>query len=381
MQYFASFQPFEVFSEFNGVPGTYIKSFLISDKVNLNKWQATHAANLSNLDTFLGRPGIHYINPENGKRDHTGAESFEKSLQIQELYRVANIISVGCDVATRECWEFSKINDDDISAKIKSGQIKFISPSIWPEENSIEQIEQTDGTVIDVVHAYKGLHYAFVDEPAYGDDAEIKAFCDGTTKQCQDEVARFDASINDVGPLTEHEIKIPDSSATINTSHNSNDSTKNQMATTEEELRKELEDAKAKLAELKDELEDSKKSKQAQDEEEKKEGRQAQDEEDEEKKALKARIEVLEKQPLVDKIITSMLSASVISPDLESKQRSQLMQASTTELSNIIEFNKPFETKLNSLTQNSSVPYYGSAAYDASLDEFDDEALLQEVSG
>ncbi|MDH3764934.1 MAG: hypothetical protein OER82_03900 [Nitrosopumilus sp.] len=54
MQYFASFQPFEIFDEFNGVPGDYIKSFLISDQINLNKWQATHAANLSNLDSFLG---------------------------------------------------------------------------------------------------------------------------------------------------------------------------------------------------------------------------------------------------------------------------------------------------------------------------------------
>ena len=50
MQYFASF---EIFDEFNGVPGTYIKSFLISDIVNLNKWQTTHEANLSNLDSFL----------------------------------------------------------------------------------------------------------------------------------------------------------------------------------------------------------------------------------------------------------------------------------------------------------------------------------------
>ena len=59
----------EIFEEFNGVPGTYIKSFLISDIVNLNKWQSTHEANLSNLDTFLGRPGIHYINPDVAKRD------------------------------------------------------------------------------------------------------------------------------------------------------------------------------------------------------------------------------------------------------------------------------------------------------------------------
>jgi len=80
MQYFAAFELFEIFDEFNGVPGTYVKSFLISDIVNLNKWQATHEANLSNLDSFLGRPSIHYINPENDKRDNTGAITFEKSL-------------------------------------------------------------------------------------------------------------------------------------------------------------------------------------------------------------------------------------------------------------------------------------------------------------
>jgi len=54
MQYFTSFQPYEILDKFNGVPGDYIKSFLISFQINLNKWQATHAANLSNLDSFLG---------------------------------------------------------------------------------------------------------------------------------------------------------------------------------------------------------------------------------------------------------------------------------------------------------------------------------------
>ena len=91
MQLFTSFDPFEIFDEFNGVQGTYIKSFLISDIVNLNSWQATHEANLSNLDTFLGRPGIHYINPDTGKLDHAGATTFENSLQIQELHRAESI--------------------------------------------------------------------------------------------------------------------------------------------------------------------------------------------------------------------------------------------------------------------------------------------------
>jgi hypothetical protein len=63
-QYFAFFEPFEIFDEFNGVPGTYIKSFLISDIVNLNEWQSTHEANLANLDTFLGTKN--YYNSDNG---------------------------------------------------------------------------------------------------------------------------------------------------------------------------------------------------------------------------------------------------------------------------------------------------------------------------
>jgi len=69
MQYFASFEPFEIFEEFDGVPGTYIKSFLISDVINLNKWQATHETNISNLDSFLGMLGIHYINLYNAQTE------------------------------------------------------------------------------------------------------------------------------------------------------------------------------------------------------------------------------------------------------------------------------------------------------------------------
>jgi len=53
MLYFASFEPFEVFDEFNGITGTYIESFLISDKINLNKWLATQENSLANPDSIL----------------------------------------------------------------------------------------------------------------------------------------------------------------------------------------------------------------------------------------------------------------------------------------------------------------------------------------
>ena len=395
MQYFAAFESFDIFEEFNGVPGTYIKSFLISDIINLNKWQATHEANISNLSSFLGRPGIHYINPEDGKRDHTGAPSFDQSLQLQELYRVANIISVGSDIATRKNWQVSKMMDESVTAKIKSGEIKWISPSIWPEPNSVETIEQTDGTTIDVVHDYKGLHYAFVDEPAYGDDADIKSFCDGTTKACQLELAKFNAAIDNVEPLTEHPIKLPkrkDSSNTKwNTSDNSNTSNRETM-TTVEELQKELEDTKKALKATEEELKKEQEARKATEEETEKkdqEARKATDEEmkkdDEEKTALKARIEFLEKVPVVNEIIQSHLSAKLITSDKESEFRASLEKESIEQLKARLETSKSFEAKIKTTSTteygNASASYYGSVdgSFDSSTGDMDDEALLMEA--
>lgn len=402
MQYFASFEPFEVFEEFNGVPGTYIKSFLISDKVNLNLWQATHEANVAYIDTFLGRPGIHYINPENGKRDHTGATSFQKSLQIQELYRAANIIAVGSDLATKKNWQVSKMVDPEVTQLIKDGIIKFISPSLWPKDGAVRRMEQTDGSVIDVVDAYDGLHYAFVDEPAYGDEAEIKGFCDGTTKACQDELSKFTASLDNVGPITEHEIKVPDkekekkkkkdsSKDAQNISYKNSSDNPNQQMATEEELQKKLEQAKATEEDLKKELEGLK-SKVAQMEEDEKEGKKGtedNDKKDDEKEAKIAALEAMVKGPLVEKIVNAQLSASVITKDQVPEATSKLMKASINELNTQYEVIRPFEAKIKSfdasLGDAPTIPYMGSVntsdgGYDASVADDMDYDKLMEVS-
>ena len=395
MQYFASFESFEIFDEFNGVKGTYIKSFLISDVINLNKWQATHESNLSNLDTFLGRPGIHYINPETKKRDHTSATSFEKSLQIQELYRAASIIAVGSDIATRKNWQISKMMDPEVTAKIKTGEIKWISPSIWPKEGAVEVIEQTDGETVDVVHDYVGLHYAFVDEPAFGDEASIKPVCDGTTKQCLLELKNFVAAIDNVMSITEHKIikgkeKQNTSKDTANTSHKINSSSEIQMATEEEKLRKELEDAKKALKATEEELEkekaeSSKKGNEDEDEKEKESKKGTDD--DKEKEELKARIAVLEKQPIVEKIISAELSAGIISKDDVSVKSASLLKESKESLSASLETVKAFSAKLKSVTptEPQTIPYMGSVSddndqfvsFDASVDNMDLDELME----
>jgi len=45
---------------------------------------------------------------------------FEKSLNLQELYRASSIIAVGSDIPTRKNWQVSKMVYDEIKEKIKS---------------------------------------------------------------------------------------------------------------------------------------------------------------------------------------------------------------------------------------------------------------------
>jgi len=390
MQFFAALQEFDVFEEFNGEKGKYLKSFLISDKVNLNDWQATHEANIMNLDDAIGRPGIHYINAE-GKRDHTGATTKKKSLQIQELYRAASILAVGSDMATRRMWQVSKIINNKVAKLIEAGEIKFISPSIWPKENAVELIPKTDGGETSIVHDYDWLHYAFVDEPAYGDEASIKSFCDGTSKDCMLELSKFNASISEIEPLVEHKIKIPDTSKkSQNTSDKTNSNNSKTMAT-EEELQKQLQESKKALKAAEEELQKlkEKEAKRAQEEEEpeeektsKKSKKAEEVEEDKEKVAMKARIEVLEKEPLVEKIVTSQLAAGIITQEQVPSTTQSFMTASKDELNRTLLTSQSFEAKLKTFSPGISTPYMGSNAgsFDASFDDMDSETLLMEVS-
>ena len=165
------------------------------------------------------------------------------------------------------------------------------------------------------------------------------------------------------------------------------------MATNEENL-KDLEETKKALKAAEDELDKMKDEKEvakkaAEDEEEEKEtqseGKKA--EEDEEKKELKARIATLEKVPIIDKIISSKLSAGIITKEKVSGVTKQLVASSKLELDAILNTSKSFEAKLKSVTpsnDSTSIPYMGSisdsdyGSFDASAaDDMDFDKLME----
>jgi len=205
--YFASTE-FEVLDEFEGEQGTFIKSFLINNKLNLNDWEVTKEANRLDGPDFKGMPGIEFFNK--GRRDHTVGNSYTQALHLQMPHAKAIIRKVLGTETGEKLTQISRVFDKEIIKKLRNHEIKFVSPAIFPRSiDDVEVIERPEGGHIHRVHRYLPLHYAFVDEPAYGtDDAKITDICDGP--DCLIKLEKASANVStegigqdDVDPLRE----------------------------------------------------------------------------------------------------------------------------------------------------------------------------------
>jgi hypothetical protein len=175
--YFAATE-FEVLDEFEGEQGTFIKSFLINNKLNLNDWEVTEEANRLDGPEFKGMPGIEFFNK--GRRDHTVGDTYAEALRLQSPHAKAIIRKVLGTETGEKLTQISRVFDEDIIKKLRNKEIKFVSPAIFPRSiEDVEIIQRPEGGHIHKVHRYLPLHYAFVDEPAYGNDAAITDICDG----------------------------------------------------------------------------------------------------------------------------------------------------------------------------------------------------------
>lgn len=175
--YFAATE-FEVLDEFEGESGTFIKSFLINSKLNLKDWEVTAEANRLDGPEFKGMPGIEFF--IKGRRDHTVGSTYAEALKLQSPHAKAIIRKVLGTETGEKLTQISRVFDEEIIKKLRNKEIKFVSPAIFPRSiDDVEIIERPDGTHIHKVHRYLPLHYAFVDEPAYGGDAAITDICEG----------------------------------------------------------------------------------------------------------------------------------------------------------------------------------------------------------
>jgi len=171
----------ETLDSFDGKSGKFVKTFLINDDLNANLWGATEEAILKNLKGFVGKPTVEFFLP-NGVRDHPTGQTIQEAEQIQEDFRVGDIIAVGQDDSTGNFWMISTITNDRTFKNIQNGEIQFTSPSIWPKTQGGDRFANIQEDFIP-------LHNALVDDPAFGKgQAKVQGWCDGTTQKCLEEL-------------------------------------------------------------------------------------------------------------------------------------------------------------------------------------------------
>lgn len=313
--------------------GFFVEGFLISDKINQNGWMVTQEANQKDGHEWKGRPDIFFI--KDGRLDHTTGDSFETSMEAQEPFRKGTMQKIlGLDVG-RRLTSISKIEDPDIIRRIKNKEIKWTSPAVFPRSlEDVEIVPIGPNSHIHILHRYRPLHRAFVDDPAYGrGETQLGLTCEGNSKECLVKLEQLKAGIGDdeIGPLRTIPLKVSKCSETgnliiemeaselseevskclsekggnptdqdiaicfdearkklakkANSSQIHKSYSTNQMGN-EEITRKEMDEIKGQLKDISEDVKKALKA-QTETEEEKKEAKKAQDEKDEKEKQAK----------------------------------------------------------------------------------------------
>lgn len=393
--------------------GFMLECFLINTKINANDWMVTADANIQDGKTFEGRPDIEFINPE-GKRDHTVGKSFEESIAVQEPFRKGTIQKVLGTETGEKLTSISLITDSDVIRKIKSHELQFVSPAVFPRSlEDIEIIRTGPNTHVHILHRYRGLHRAFVDEPAYETiDATLGPTCEGPIEECMIKLEQVQAGIGDseIDPLRERKIisvkKCTVTGNTIiefeNTSNSKEKSTSNKLPTDEE--MKKLDSRISKIAdEIEEKLkgkadieteeektsrlaneeetrkkEEAKKSKSkkgneqedktAEELEKEKEAKKAEEEKKEEDMTARIAGEISEKLPLIEKFVAAKTQVAGLDSKAVTALREKLMKASLDTLKEKWDDIKEFAAGLpvKEIETESPIGYGASESFTAS---------------
>jgi hypothetical protein len=165
----------------------FIKSFLIDDSINANRWGVSKDAIIKSIRSAIGKPFIIDFNTFS----HPKAESIEQLLKEQEKYRVGTIIDVNYN--NGYAWFIAEIFDAKAIKAIRDGIVRFVSPSIIVDEKDI--VRDQDGN--EIVKSFVVAHVAGVKDPAFGiDKAMIIAQCHGTEYTCMSILRRASKEIS-----------------------------------------------------------------------------------------------------------------------------------------------------------------------------------------
>ena len=178
-------------TEWKGRKGKFVRTFAIDTTRNKNQWRVTWDSIVKNIETAKGMPGIEFMNCESGEcdLDHVEAESFASLVEKQKPFKRATTIDYVLDEVNQSADTIDEVHDDDFWAKLQSGEIKYVSPLIWPYTGGYEVIGFDPGTGQKIINAWDWhwVHKAYLTKnPAFGEEkANIKSMCEGENCQIQ----------------------------------------------------------------------------------------------------------------------------------------------------------------------------------------------------
>ena len=177
----------ETIKEWKGRKGFFAKVFLINDKRNKNMWRATWESIQRLASSFVGFPGIEFTACADGKceLDHITGQTYENTLVEQASYRVSTVVDTG--LVENEPNTAYAVHDclPAFYAKLERKEIQFVSPAIWPKGMGATLVGTApDGRPMLDTFDWLPVHVAFVNNPAYGDDAVIYSQCSGSGEAC-----------------------------------------------------------------------------------------------------------------------------------------------------------------------------------------------------
>ena len=176
-----------LFTNWKGREGKFVRTFGMNSERNKNEWRATWESIKKYIHTALQFPGIEYevCKADGCDLDHVEADTFEENLAKQKPYERTEIIDYVLNEKEESADLIHEVFDDDFWDKLKSREIKYVSPLIWPLPNGVKVLGtgRAGLPIIDTTD-WKFVHQAFLkNNPAYGTDiATVKTMCDG--KDC-----------------------------------------------------------------------------------------------------------------------------------------------------------------------------------------------------
>lgn len=197
----------------------FVKAFLIDDSLNINRWRVSKESIDKNINSFIGKPLILYLNAHK-EFDHPAPaqgqfETLNHWLSYQETFRIGSII----DIVTkphpsipnaRTYHAIIEVTHPDAKTSLRDNKVPvYVSPAIaefvHPKAGGDNKAPQA-AAIVDpesggaLVNEWTGVHLAIVNEPAFGvKKATISASCGGSEESCLLQLRQAMVARNGVG--------------------------------------------------------------------------------------------------------------------------------------------------------------------------------------